>query len=77
MLSHFRGFRIYQVGSTDTYVSLSEPASVRQVVSALKNEGTIRRNARYASFGVTVTNNGMIWLTKGDNLVVVLTPVAD
>jgi hypothetical protein len=41
---------IYRVGGTEHYVSLTDPASVRQIITALKNEGLVKRNCRYSSF---------------------------
>jgi len=42
--------KIYKVGGTENYISLTDPASTRQIVTALKNEGLIKRNCRYSSF---------------------------
>ncbi len=44
--------KIYRVENTDNYVALTNPASVRQIVTALKNEGLVKRNARIASFSL-------------------------
>ncbi|RYF48583.1 MAG: hypothetical protein EOO38_09775 [Cytophagaceae bacterium] len=48
--------QIYKVGGTDMYVALTDPASIRQIVTALKNEGLVKRNARIASFAVNTLN---------------------
>jgi RIO-like serine/threonine protein kinase len=41
---------IYDVANTDACIAVTDPASLRQIISALKNEGLIKRNCRFASY---------------------------
>lgn len=43
---------IYSVSNSDAYISVTDPASLRQIITALKNEGLIKRNCRYASYSL-------------------------
>lgn len=54
---------IYKVFNSATafqraeYVALTDPASIRQIITALKGEGLVKRNSRIASFAVETTCN--------------------
>jgi hypothetical protein len=69
---------IYSVANTSEYISLTDPASVRQVIQALKNEGLIRRNCRYASYSLAYMGLGSegtgIAVMKGGKLAFTLWP---
>lgn len=44
------GFDVNMVYATGEMISLTDEATLRQIIIALKNEGIIRRNCRFATF---------------------------
>jgi hypothetical protein len=73
--------KIYHVANSEAYVSLTDPASCRQVIAALKLEGLIKRNCRYASYSISYMGLGSGWsgiaVMKGDKLAFSLWPTQD
>lgn len=71
---------IYSVANTSEYISLTDPASCRQVIQALKNEGLIKRNCRFASYSLAYLGLGIggkgvgIAVIKGGEQVFALWP---
>lgn len=60
---------------TDKFVTLTNPASCRQIILALKNEGLIAKGCRYASFGLgdgPYTN--ILSVYRGDKIIFFLVP---
>lgn len=61
---------IYDVANTDQCIAVTDPASLRQIIAGLKNEGLIARNCRYASFSMAYMGQGTegIAISKGGKL---------
>lgn len=67
-------FILYRVAGTKFSVSLTFPASERQIIAALKAEGAMRINERFASYRVTEQivdhagdKPGCIYVWRGQN----------
>jgi hypothetical protein len=73
--------KIYHVANSEAYVSLTDPASCRQVIAALKLEGLIKRNCRYASYSLEymgpLDDTPGIAVMKGDDMIFALWPTQD
>lgn len=60
---------------TGEFLSLTDPASIRQIVSALKNEGFIKKGARFSSYTRdTDPSLYSVDIYRGDTLHYVLVP---
>lgn len=72
---------IYSISNTDNYIALTDPASLRQVIAALKAEGLIKRNCRYGSYTLAVMGPSDacpgIAVMKGDKMAFALWPEKD
>lgn len=67
---------IYDVANYDACIAITEPASIRQIIQALKNEGLIKRNCRYASYSMAYMghDHSGLAIMKGGKQVFALWP---